>query len=82
MRPLTGGIPRIVFIVPLPDIPRISDKTGLREWGCFSRNGPLTFKGSLSGPLLCGHPVIIFLMVLQDRRLALAKMIVSSAKIK
>ncbi|CAA2963647.1 Hypothetical predicted protein [Olea europaea subsp. europaea] len=24
---------RWVFILPLPDIPRISDKTGLREWG-------------------------------------------------
>lgn len=35
MRPLTGGIgiPRWVFILPLPDIPIISDKTGLREWG-------------------------------------------------
>ncbi|KAL2545641.1 Uncharacterized protein Fot_14874 [Forsythia ovata] len=37
-RGATGGIgmPRWVFILPLSDYPRISDKTGLREWGCFS----------------------------------------------
>ena len=45
MRPLTGGIPRIVFIVPLPDIPRISDKTGLREWGVLLEKWTMDFSG-------------------------------------